>query len=69
MLFQIIYILISIDFIMSRLHHITRSGHRFAPNQEEHYLEMLSDTTESSTSLETAPDRPPTYEEATRSGI
>lgn len=69
MLFQIIYILILIDFTMSRLQRITRSGRRFAPNQEEHYPEMLSDTTESSASFETAPDRPPTYEEATRSGI
>ena len=69
MLFQIIYILILIDFTMSRLQRITRSGRRFAPNQEEQYLETLSDTTESSTSFETAPDRPPTYEEATRSGI
>jgi len=69
MLFQIIYILILIDFIMSRLHHITRSGRRFAPNQEEHYLETLLDSTESSASFETAPDIPPTYEEAICEGI
>ncbi|CAG8793283.1 28031_t:CDS:2 [Dentiscutata erythropus] len=54
---------------MSYLHHVTHSGRRFAPNQEEHYPETLSDTTESSVFFEIAPDRPPTYEEAIRSKI
>ncbi|CAG8462527.1 21908_t:CDS:2 [Dentiscutata erythropus] len=51
---------------MSYLHHITHSGRQFAPNQEKHYLETLSDTTESSASFGTAPDRPPIYEETTQ---